>query len=98
MAGKPGYGYEKLAQHRHVDCFDRIWTGDYDDRYISPWDGKVSKLVVQAVDDIYDNTTNSTWRRTFVRNISPFYLRLANWPYNHVDYSRNGAPTAEGKF
>lgn len=51
---------------------------------------------MQAVDDIYDNTTNSTWRRTFVRNMAPFYLRLANWPFNHVDYVRNGGPTGEG--
>ncbi|KAF2878579.1 hypothetical protein BDV95DRAFT_624977 [Massariosphaeria phaeospora] len=93
---KPGLGYEKLAKHRHVDVFEREWIGDYDDRYISAYDGKISKLVVQAVDDIYDNTTNSTWRRTFVRNIAPLYLRLANWPFNHVDYSRNGGnPTSE---
>ncbi|KAF2274249.1 uncharacterized protein EI97DRAFT_460373 [Westerdykella ornata] len=92
---KPGYGYEKLGQYRNRDVLDRIWTGDYDDRYISSYDGKVSKLVVQAVDDIYDNTTNSTWRRTFVRNVSPFYLRLANWPVSHVDYARNGGPTSE---
>ncbi|KAH7125591.1 hypothetical protein B0J11DRAFT_606082 [Dendryphion nanum] len=92
---KPGFGYEKLSQHRHLDWFDREWTGDYDDRYISSYDGKISKLVVQAVDDIYDNTTNSTWRRTFIRNIAPLYLRLANWPFNHVDYVRNGGPTSE---
>lgn len=76
---------------------DREWTGDYDDRYISAWDGKISKLVVQAVDDVYDSTPNSTWRRTFVRNVAPYYLRLANWPFSHVDYSRGGGPTSEGK-
>lgn len=63
----------------------------------SAWDGKISKLVVQAVDDIYDNNTGSTYRRTFIRNIAPLYLRLANWPFNHVDYSKNGGkPTSEG--
>lgn len=31
---KQGYAYEKLAQHRHVDWFERVWSGDYDDRYI----------------------------------------------------------------
>ncbi|KAF2471129.1 uncharacterized protein BDR25DRAFT_223590 [Lindgomyces ingoldianus] len=92
---KPGYGYEKLATHRHLDCFEREWVGDYDDRYISAYDGKISKLVVQSVDDIYDGAPNSTWRRTFIRNIAPFYLRLANWPLNHVDYDRNGGPTSE---
>ncbi|KAL6707094.1 hypothetical protein ACN47E_004846 [Coniothyrium glycines] len=93
---KPGLGYEKLGQYRHRDIFDRQWTGDYDDRYISSWDGKVSKLVVQAVDDIYDNNTGSTYRRTFIRNVAPVYIRLANWPFNHVDYSKNnGKPTSE---
>jgi len=86
---KPGLAYQKLGQHRHRDIFDREWTGDYDDRYISSWDGKVSKLVVQAVDDIYENNTGSTHRRTFVRNVAPIYMRLANWPFNHIDFARN---------
>ena len=86
---KPGLGYQKLGQHRHRDILDREWNGDYDDRYISAWDGKISKLVVQAVDEIYENNTGSTYRRTFIRNIAPIYMRLANWPFNHIDYTRN---------
>ncbi|KAJ4378681.1 hypothetical protein N0V86_005552 [Didymella sp. IMI 355093] len=93
---KPGLGYQKLATHRHRDAFEREWVGDYDDRYISSWDGKVSKLVVQTVDEIYDEQITSTYRRTFIRNISPLYLRLANWPFNHVDPNNNdGKPTSE---
>ncbi|KAF2710697.1 hypothetical protein K504DRAFT_376071 [Pleomassaria siparia CBS 279.74] len=93
---KQGHVYNKDASHRHIDWFEREWTGDDDDRYISAWDGKISKLVVQAVDDIYDDTTNSTWRRTFIRNVSPLYLRIAEWPLNHIDYTRNGGkPTSE---
>jgi hypothetical protein len=49
----------------------------------------VSKLVVQAVDDIYENNTGSTYRRTFIRNSAPVYMRLANWPFNHIDFNRN---------
>lgn len=65
--------------------------------YISSWDGKVSKLVVQAIDDIYDEQLTSTYRRTYVRNISPMFLRLANWPFNHVNPDINdGKPTSEG--
>ncbi|EMD59138.1 hypothetical protein GGP41_009030 [Bipolaris sorokiniana] len=86
---KPGLGYRKLGQYRHRDCLDREWEGDYDDRYISAWDGKISKLVVQAVDDIYENNTGSTYRRTYIRNVAPIYMRLANWPFNHIDYSAN---------
>jgi hypothetical protein len=55
----------------------------YDDRYISSFDGKIKKLVVQASDDIYDAPGNTTWRRTFIRNVSPFHLRVANWPTTH---------------
>jgi len=51
-------------------------AGGYDDRYLSPYDGKIKRLVVQATDDIYDNTENGTWRRTFIRNISPFYFEV----------------------
>ncbi|EDU46851.1 hypothetical protein PtrSN002B_008479 [Pyrenophora tritici-repentis] len=91
---KPGFGYQKLAQYRHRDFMDRIHEGDLDDRYISSWDGMVSKLVVQATDDIYENNTGSTYRRTFIRNVSPIYMRLANWPFNHIDPTKNnGKPT-----
>ncbi|KAF2826165.1 hypothetical protein CC86DRAFT_406457 [Ophiobolus disseminans] len=92
---KPGLAYQKISQHRHRDVFDREWTGDYDDRYISAFDGRVSKLVVQATDDIYENNVSSTYRRTFIVNIAPLFMRLANWPFNHVDYSKNGKPTSE---
>jgi hypothetical protein len=82
------------VKHVPVTLPDLIAIG-----YISSWDGKVSKLVVQAVDDIYDNHTTSTYRRTFIRNIAPLYLRLANWPFNHVDPDKNeGKPTNEGKL
>ncbi len=37
---------------------------------------------------IYDSPGNGTWRRTFIRNVSPWHLRLANWPMSHVDYLR----------
>jgi len=87
---KPSLAYQKLAQHRHRDIFDREWTGDYDDRYISSWDGRASKLVVQAVDEIYENNVTSTYRRTFIRNIAPLYMRLANWPFNHIDFHKSG--------
>lgn len=92
---KPGLGYQKLGHHRHRDCLDREWEGDYDDRYISSWDGKISKLVVQAVDDIYEHNTGSTYRRTFIRNVAPVYMRIANWPFDHLDYSNNRHPSGQ---
>ncbi|KAJ8111526.1 hypothetical protein OPT61_g5899 [Boeremia exigua] len=93
---KPGLGYQKLAKYRHLDVFEREWVGDYDDRYISSWDGKASKLVVQSTDEIYDNDITSTYRRTYIRNVAPRFLRLANWPYSHVDPNLNdGKPTSQ---
>jgi len=73
---------------------DRIHEGDRDDRYISSWDGMVSKLVVQATDEIYEHNVGSTYRRTFIRNVAPVYMRLANWPFSHIDPTKNnGKPT-----
>jgi hypothetical protein len=79
------------ANHRHRDIFSRAYQGPYDDRYISCYDGKVKKLVVQATDMVYDSPGNGTWRRTFIRNASPWHLRIANWPLSHVDYLRGTA-------
>jgi hypothetical protein len=85
----PDYVYDDSNRtHRHRDWFSRVYEGPYDDRYISCYDGKVKKLVVQATDMVYDSTGNGTWRRTFIRNVSPWHLRLANWPMSHVDYMR----------
>lgn len=75
---------------------NREYVGSYDDRYISPIDGKVEDLMVQAADDIYDSNANCTWGRTFIRNVAPWYLRLADWPMNHVDFVQNGGPIKRG--
>jgi hypothetical protein len=66
----------------------RILNGPEEDRYLSPYDGHLSKLVVQAVDDIYDCQARSTWRRTFVRNVGSPILRVANWAINSVPLDR----------
>lgn len=42
--------------------------------------GRVSKVVVQATDEIYEQNVTSTYRRTYIQNIAPMYMRLANWP------------------
>jgi len=80
----PGYIYDILDDRRHRDVMQRVWKGAVDDRYLSPWDGHVAKLVVQATDEVYSAPNNVTWRRTFVRNVSPIMLRLANWPISSV--------------
>jgi len=42
-------------------------------------DGRLQPLIVQAVDMVLLESNNSTWRRTFVRNVSPLAARVANW-------------------
>lgn len=64
----------------------RKWKGINDDRYISPWDGHISKLLVQCTDEIYGAAGNTTYRRTYIRNVSTKMLRLANWPTKHFDW------------
>ena len=50
-----------------------------EDYYLSPADGHLAKLFVQSTQEIYDANPNSTWRRTFIRNRSPWILRISNW-------------------
>lgn len=80
----PGWVFRDVAKHRHRDMMQRQYHGLEEDRYLSPYDGHLAKLVVQAAQDVYDGPPNSTWRRTFVRNISPFFIHVANYPFNNV--------------
>ena len=47
--------------------------------FLSPIDGRLTKLVVQAVDKIYEGPDNCTWRRDYVRSIGPTVVRMTNW-------------------
>ncbi|OXV08124.1 hypothetical protein Egran_04114 [Elaphomyces granulatus] len=80
----PGLAFLDAGMHRHRDILQREYQGPEEDRYISPWDGHLAKLVVQAAQDVYDGPRNSTWRRTFVRNVSPIYIHVANYPFSSV--------------
>lgn len=80
----PGLRFESYELIRHRDVLQRVLDSPEEDRYLSPTDGHLSKLVVQAVDDVYDAQARSTWRRTFVRNVSPPMVRIANWAINSV--------------
>jgi hypothetical protein len=80
----PGLQFESLAQHRHRDVLRRIMNSPEEERYLSPWDGHLAKLVVQAVDDVYDMHAQSTWRRTFMRDVGSPLIRVANWALNVV--------------
>lgn len=72
--------------YRHRDGMTRNYKGELEDLYVHPISGKLRKLVVQATDDVYDLPANATWRRTFVRNVGPWYLRVAGWPMDHWEH------------
>jgi hypothetical protein len=80
----PQLTFRATDMRRHRDIMQRVYNGHEDDRYLSPWDGHVAKLVVQATQEVYDGPRNATWRRTFVRNVSPAFIHMANWPFVSV--------------
>ncbi|KAH7144513.1 hypothetical protein B0J13DRAFT_595923 [Dactylonectria estremocensis] len=54
------------------------------DRYLHHNDGYLRNLHVACTDDIYTGSGNSTWKRTYVRKVTPLKVRLATWV---VDFS-----------
>lgn len=70
---------------KHRDVFRRKYAAFFnDDRFLDPLDGRVRKLFVQAIDELYDAENDTTWRRTYIENVSPYIIRLAYWPYAHM--------------
>lgn len=55
-----------------------------EDFYLSPTDCHLAKLMVQCSQEVFDANPNSTWRRTFVRDVSPLLLRVANWALRSI--------------
>ena len=92
---RSGFMYDPNKTCRHQDSMGRIYNGPDDDRYISPKDAKIKTLVVQTVHDILRNPGNGTWKRTKIRNITPFLYRLALWPYSHIDMRESNVHTGE---
>ena len=84
----PGQYYGRIVvedeTYKHRDVFRRRYTGLDDDRYLSPLDGRVERLVVQSTNRIYDTNNDSTWRRTYIENISPYLVRVAFWPTSNM--------------
>ncbi|KAJ5930394.1 hypothetical protein N7466_005887 [Penicillium verhagenii] len=76
--------FEKLP-YRHKDHFQRVYEGLPDERFLDPVTGKVRELIVQCADKVYNGPPNTTYKRTFIRDVSPLTLRLANWPMSGFD-------------
>ena len=75
----PGWVYVDQRVRRHRDFAGRISNKPLSDRYLHSGDGSLRNLIVQCTDDIFEGPANSTWRRTYVRNVSPFKSRVATW-------------------
>jgi hypothetical protein len=87
----PGIKYDSVpsshTSFRHQDILQRVHqSSSEDDRYIDPGSGRVNELIVQCTDRVYSGPNYSTYKRTFIRNVAPKTLRIANWPMNHLDY------------
>ncbi|KAJ9606942.1 hypothetical protein H2200_008953 [Cladophialophora chaetospira] len=78
---RPGHAYASGATHRHRDAVNRVVNKIEEDRFIQI-DRHIERMMVQCTDEIYEGPRNSTWRRTFVRNMAPWAIRIANWPLN----------------
>jgi hypothetical protein len=91
----PGLRFESFEPHRHRDILQRILNAPEEDRYLSPWDGHLAKLVVQVVDDVYDVSAKSTWRRTFIRNVGSPIIRIANWAIDAVPVDNKTSSTED---
>jgi len=68
----------------------QVYHGAAEDRCLSTEDAKLIRLVVQATDEIYNGDENSTWQRTYMRDVSPLILRVANWPMSGLDSQPDG--------
>ena len=100
----PGQYYSSIIERepngdkpelKHLDVFRREHEGREDDRYLDPVDGRVQKLVVQSTKATYNQRNNTTWRRTYMRNVSPYIIRLAYWPVSSVPSSQESSAVTD---
>ena len=82
---------DKKSPLKHLDVFRREYEGLKDDRYLDPLDGRVQKLVVQSTKATYNQLNDTTWRRTYMKNVSPYIIRLAYWTMPPVPSSRESS-------
>ena len=73
-------GHAKRGGLKYLDIFRRKSILTLEDRRLDPVDGQLSTMVVQATSEIYDRRNKTTWRRTYIENVSSYIVRLAYWP------------------
>jgi hypothetical protein len=63
----------------------RVYRRPAAERFLDPYDGRLTKLMVQTADEIYRaNDQAHPWRRTYIRKVGPIFLRAAYWPYKRA--------------
>ena len=66
--------------HHHRDFFKRPSKGERGyDKFLNPYDGRLCDLVVQSSTEVLNSTSCARWRRTKIRNGSPWMIRVSNW-------------------
>ena len=80
----PGWRYESPQTFRHRDSSGRVREVTLSDRYLHPRDGRLRNLIVACSDDLFEGPDATTWRRTYVRLVSPLKVRIATWV---IDFS-----------
>jgi hypothetical protein len=66
----------------------RLYQDNFDqDRYIEPNTARIENLTVATTDELYRTETphQHTWRRTFIRSVGPWMVRVAYWPYKATE-------------
>lgn len=78
--------YRDTSIYRHRDFASRVEMLPLHDAQLKLGSGKLSRLIVQRTDDVYEAQGMTTWCRTYVRKPSPYYIRLAIWT---IDYTHD---------
>jgi hypothetical protein len=93
----PGLKFTSVDEFIFLDILGRKskFTKPFDCT-ISPFNGKVQTLYVQATDSVCRmsrKNPNCTWKRTPVRNVSPWFLRLSNLAFSLIPRDRRNDPS-----
>ncbi|KAL8650078.1 MAG: hypothetical protein Q9226_005296 [Calogaya cf. arnoldii] len=65
--------------YHHRDVLKRPYSGQRDTRFLSPKDGRPTKLIVQSSEDVLANTSGVDWTRKPIDNAGPWMFRLTHW-------------------
>lgn len=65
--------------HESIDAFGREFSGPYDDRTISVYNGKFIPLAVHCTADVLRGSGGATWTRKSIKPIGHSTYKLSEW-------------------